>query len=331
MNDATLTELKILVERAVRPVRAPTRRKLRMREELLAHVSDVYEEEAVKPDAASALERTQQRFGDSAELTRSLQESVPTHERVAADLQNLLGRRPGESALRFAFRHAAYAGLYFGGLAGFGFLMSLGLFLAFHAPGTRRQWMELLFVGTMAPTLFLLAAIAVLLLHATWDAMYGASGRSWLRTGLCFLASCTLGPTLMVAAAAQITGDLQHGLNEARTSIPVAALAPPFVCVFLADMIRRTTSGPIGRSWLYTIAVDSGLAVILGTLIFGLALLIGVDVENAFESACIMALVVLQWLLPLDLIISAPRIAGRLRAEQEWSKLPIDPPQGAVA
>src|SRR6476620_3497828 len=151
MNDATLTQLKILVERAVRPVREPTRRQLKMREELLAHVSAVYEEEAVKPDALDALERTRQRFGDSAELTRSLQESVPALERMAASLQNLLGRRPGESAVRFAFRHAAYAGLYLGGLAGFGFLMSLGLFLVFHAPGTRRQWFELLIVGTMAP------------------------------------------------------------------------------------------------------------------------------------------------------------------------------------
>ena len=45
MNESTLTQLKIIVERAVRPVRASTSRKRKMREELLAHVSGVFEEE----------------------------------------------------------------------------------------------------------------------------------------------------------------------------------------------------------------------------------------------------------------------------------------------
>ena len=48
MNESTLTELKIIVERAVRPVRASTSRKRKMREELLAHVSGVFEEEEAK-------------------------------------------------------------------------------------------------------------------------------------------------------------------------------------------------------------------------------------------------------------------------------------------
>ena len=41
MNESTLTQLKIIVERAVRPVRASISRKRKMREELLAHVSGV--------------------------------------------------------------------------------------------------------------------------------------------------------------------------------------------------------------------------------------------------------------------------------------------------
>ena len=48
MNESTLTQLKIIVERAVRPVRASTSRKRKMREELLAHVSGVFEEEAAQ-------------------------------------------------------------------------------------------------------------------------------------------------------------------------------------------------------------------------------------------------------------------------------------------
>ena len=38
MNDVTLKELKIVVEQAVRPVRATMARKRRIREELLIHL-----------------------------------------------------------------------------------------------------------------------------------------------------------------------------------------------------------------------------------------------------------------------------------------------------
>ena len=46
MNDVILRELKIVVERAVRPVRATIARKRRMREELLAHLMAIFEEES---------------------------------------------------------------------------------------------------------------------------------------------------------------------------------------------------------------------------------------------------------------------------------------------
>ena len=45
MNESTLTRLKIIVERAVRPVRASVSCKHKMREELFAHVIGVFEEE----------------------------------------------------------------------------------------------------------------------------------------------------------------------------------------------------------------------------------------------------------------------------------------------
>ena len=81
MNESTLTQLKTLVERAIRPVRASISRKLKMREELLAHVTTVFEEEAVRlGDEQAALERTAQRFGNPSELTGQLQQSVPTSD-----------------------------------------------------------------------------------------------------------------------------------------------------------------------------------------------------------------------------------------------------------
>ena len=57
MNDSTLTELKVVVERAVRPLQASLAQKRRMREELLGHLLSTFEEEAAKVgDEQAALE-----------------------------------------------------------------------------------------------------------------------------------------------------------------------------------------------------------------------------------------------------------------------------------
>lgn len=103
MNDSNLTRLKVIVERAVRPVRASTYRKRKMREELLAHVSAVFEEESARlGDDSAALERTALRFGNPAEVTAQLQESIPARDRM----MRLWEGRPGESTLRSALRFA---------------------------------------------------------------------------------------------------------------------------------------------------------------------------------------------------------------------------------
>jgi hypothetical protein len=103
MNESTLTQLKVIVERAVRPVRASTSRKRKMREELLAHVSVVFEEEfAQLGDDRAALVRTALRFGNAAEVTSQLQESVPASDGIRRFWEG----RPGESTLRGALRLA---------------------------------------------------------------------------------------------------------------------------------------------------------------------------------------------------------------------------------
>lgn len=74
--------LKICVERTVRPVTASETRKDRMREELLRHLTDIYEQElAGCGDEEAARSAAVRRFGDTGELTRELQQSVPTWER----------------------------------------------------------------------------------------------------------------------------------------------------------------------------------------------------------------------------------------------------------
>jgi hypothetical protein len=77
MSDAVYTELEKLVERIVQPVRATRSRKRDMQRELVAHVLAVFEEERVRlGDEQSALQRTVLRFGEPAELSDELQESI---------------------------------------------------------------------------------------------------------------------------------------------------------------------------------------------------------------------------------------------------------------
>ncbi len=105
MNDSVLNELKALVDRAVRPVRATFARKRGMREELLAHLTEIYDEEAARlRDEHAALERAKERFGNPEELTTQLQQAVPRVDRCWSVLENV-GYRPSESAWRLAARH----------------------------------------------------------------------------------------------------------------------------------------------------------------------------------------------------------------------------------
>jgi hypothetical protein len=96
MNESTLTRLKIVVERAVRFVRASVSCKRKMREELLAHVIGVFEEEFSRlDDEHTALERTALRFGNPSEVTSQLQASVPAGDGITRFFEG----RPGESKI----------------------------------------------------------------------------------------------------------------------------------------------------------------------------------------------------------------------------------------
>ncbi|MDG3006635.1 hypothetical protein [Paludisphaera mucosa] len=116
MNDATSSRLKIIVERAVRPVRASASRKRAMREELFAHVVGVFEEESARlGDDQAALARTALRFGDPDDVTAQLQESVPASDALGRFWEG----RPDESTLRGALRFAGIEAALCLGFCGF--------------------------------------------------------------------------------------------------------------------------------------------------------------------------------------------------------------------
>ncbi len=140
MNETVLLKLKVLVESAVRPVRAWLPWKKKLREELLGHVTGVFEDELPRcADEAAALIQVERRFGNPSELARTLQESVPFRDRFAFYFERWLGPRPGESLFRRAVRHgvasiAAEAAAFVALMPLFPFFWQpdeMGLFLSF--------------------------------------------------------------------------------------------------------------------------------------------------------------------------------------------------------
>lgn len=118
--------LHVQVERVVRPIRASAQRKDRMREELLAHLTCLFEEELAKTgDTQIATAEAFRRFGDAKSLTRELQASVSGVQRWAFfSFGEPIRRRTGESPAGFVLRSNAW-GLAFA--AAFNALLALVL------------------------------------------------------------------------------------------------------------------------------------------------------------------------------------------------------------
>jgi hypothetical protein len=99
-----LAQMKI-VERIVRPVRASTPRKRKMREELAAHLSAIYDQELkTLHNSTAALKAAASRLGDPAELAAELQEALPYHERISSFIERWFAWRAPESLGHFAVR-----------------------------------------------------------------------------------------------------------------------------------------------------------------------------------------------------------------------------------
>jgi hypothetical protein len=114
-----------IVERAVRPVRASAPWKRKRREELLAHLSAIFDVElAERRDPADAVQAAAERFGDPAELASELQSAVPWNERVTWAVERWLGWRAPESASRYLFRVAAILGTLLASVAGSAVLLA---------------------------------------------------------------------------------------------------------------------------------------------------------------------------------------------------------------
>jgi hypothetical protein len=81
MNDSIQRQLQHVVDAAIAPVRASAARKAAMREELLAHVSEVFADELSQShDEKLALVTTTRRFGAAVDLGPQINDSLPFFE-----------------------------------------------------------------------------------------------------------------------------------------------------------------------------------------------------------------------------------------------------------
>jgi hypothetical protein len=139
MNEQIQQALMTHVERAVRPLRAGRKRKLQMREELLAHLSSIYREQLDRGHGeAAALAAARQRFGEAAELSAELAASLTWHDRFEwrneaciLALDRTVTWRTGETFGRFALRTAAW-------LAGINFVFCLSMIAVAWLGGSQR-------------------------------------------------------------------------------------------------------------------------------------------------------------------------------------------------
>jgi ATP-dependent Clp protease ATP-binding subunit ClpC len=223
-----MTQLKVLVERAVRPVRASIDRKRKMREELLAHVTAVYEEEA-RRDVAGALERTAQRFGPPAELTRQLQASVSWHDAPVALIHAFLGVPSTEPVLPRAARYA--------GMIAVISAASLALMVALYAGWWDRPMLVRL-PAIVAPVwMALLVFAAALLEHGMRLAMFGPRGRSWSGMLACGIGAWLLVPAVALLGAVSVSGQLTVSLADVTWLMLSASLAPAALVIVVCACI----------------------------------------------------------------------------------------------
>ncbi len=324
MNEPARIRLMILVETAVRPVRATPRRKQEMREELLAHLIAVFEEEATRlGNEPAALDEAARRFGNPAELTQQLQKSVSWDDRLVTRMSEFISP-PGNSVARRALRHAL---LYLAVKTTPVLLTALCEWVSY-VRGQRLQPPLSQFGGDGLTRLGLLlpyGAIAIFIFSflAQWTSQTArCPAHQFRRQTTLAAAAVSLGiPAWAFGFSLIVIGDWQSALREIWLLFPALAVLPAFGVIFLANLGRQAFHGREGRPWLRTRLFHAAACLAASIMAVALTMAIAGDPWTALQSAqSWLPLVAL--LIVLDLILSAPRVVARTRTEEEWDNLP---------
>jgi ATP-dependent Clp protease ATP-binding subunit ClpC len=219
-----------VVEQAVRPVSSSTPRKRKMREELLAHLTTIYEEEFARcGEPAAALSRAARRFGEPAELAREFQSSLPFHERVSYFTERFVAYRAPESAARYSLRMACHTFVLLAAIlsvVGFGVYLRYGwiddLKLLFRVLGA--------IVVVTPPAQFVIWLAYIKLRDAMWGAF--GSRKSLRRVFLYGLLTCATAELYLMGVAGIASVDFGAALQAASTAGWISAVsAMTSVCI----------------------------------------------------------------------------------------------------
>jgi hypothetical protein len=197
---------------AVAPVLASRSRKAKMREEMLAHVTSVFDDEFARSnDEPAALAKTVERFGDPAELTRQLQASITMVGYVAWFLGEawlLRGEALRVNHDRFYNVLLIILSLYIvGGLALAGWLLGI-------PPESRpdMQWPDWsMQFFTALNVFYLLAMMLTLVLRFAWP---GAGKRMTKVLNVLFLLGPPMGTALGVYGLFWVDRELKPGVSS---------------------------------------------------------------------------------------------------------------------
>jgi ClpA/ClpB-like protein len=243
LNEVREAVLKIrheqmkLVERTVRPVRASATRKRKMREELLAHLTGIYEEELNRSDSPTvALQAAARRFGDPASLTSELNSALPFAERVSHFIDRSVGWRPPESAARYMLRVStgitAFVAIFL-----FCCLIPVGVFLSY-------GWSAVLILGRPLvgglPFMFVDVWVLGVLYYKLRDTMCGAP---WTRKSLPrAMGWAALSALVAFGTAIAFNAVAQLDTNSASRAFYVSLVAAAVTAIVFP--IVACTSGP---------------------------------------------------------------------------------------
>lgn len=241
-----MNELMVHVERAVRAVPASPARKRRMRQELLAHLTNLVEEEKARgADEQEAIARALQRFGDPTELSRDLQASVPRVERWLGRLANGFLRRPGESGLRHGARMAALTAVLLSA-----WLNVLGNILPLIRVAAGERWSDVR-LGLAEPVVFAgYVFLSVLLCHGVVRELAGRPSAASLLRAAAYGVGAMLAGVALVAASyvaqpenALLEFILRYPENPLASSTGAFFACTPLAAALAVVLVARVRTG----------------------------------------------------------------------------------------
>jgi Clp amino terminal domain, pathogenicity island component len=236
-----IAQMKI-VERAVRPLQASTPRKRKMREELLAHLVAIYDEEVARlRNPAAALIAAAERFGSPDELAEQLQAALPFRERMDHFVERWFAWRAPESVARYALRQSM---LSLGILAAIFSLLFVGIILRYGWFDDRWTLIRVLASLTLLtpPALFVFTFAWIKMRDSLWG-VFG-SRKSIVRAFFygAAIAGVVVASFMAFAWAASWSFDVAIGTLPLAATAGVAAAAASYIATRLsgATTIRDT-------------------------------------------------------------------------------------------